>query len=150
MDALPSLRIKRKVKLPLPKKYPIKPTTIGDHLKKRRLNLKLKQTDVAKILGVHQETISIWEDNKNKPQIFHYPAIHNFLGYTTVSFDESTFSGRVSALRWKNGLSFKQLGSLLGADPSTVSSWANGECIPPKLRMICIDKIIESLLSQKT
>ena len=36
------------------------PNTIGEHLKRRRLELHLMQSEVAKRLGVHRGTIQDW------------------------------------------------------------------------------------------
>jgi len=55
--------------------------TIGDHLRKRRLDLDLLQKDVAEIIGVTEVTISNWENNKNKPPSRYLKKIIDFLGY---------------------------------------------------------------------
>ena len=64
----------------LPKEYPKNPVTIGEHLKKRRLDLKMKQPEVAKIIGVCSNVISRWETNREKPTRKHIQAIENFIG----------------------------------------------------------------------
>jgi len=41
----------------LPKGYPINPKTIGEHIRKKRMDLRLMQKEVAKIIGVTESTI---------------------------------------------------------------------------------------------
>jgi DNA-binding transcriptional regulator YiaG len=67
---------------PKPKGYPLEPKTIGDHIKKRRLDLKLFQRQVAEQLGVDETTIHNWERNFNSPDRRFVPKIIQFLGYT--------------------------------------------------------------------
>ena len=42
--------------------------TVGDHLRKKRLELHLLQKDVAKKFGVSEDTITNWENNRHSPQ----------------------------------------------------------------------------------
>lgn len=60
---------------------PIEPRSIGEHLKRRRLELHLFQTDLAKIFGVDEATIRNWEKNTYQPGKQHMPAIAKWLGY---------------------------------------------------------------------
>lgn len=125
--------------------YPKKPRTVGEHLRKKRVDLKLLQSDLAKILGVSPDSVTYWENNRSKPQIKHFPAIHLFLGYSLVKFDEKKFEGRLKAYRWQNGFSHKRLGEMLGVDASTVGSWEKGESVPSPNNL----KELESLLKKK-
>src|SRR5258706_6878689 len=43
--------------------YPTSPKTIGEMIRKRRLDLKLRQIDVARQIGCDQLTIVNWERN---------------------------------------------------------------------------------------
>ncbi len=49
--------------------YPREPRTIGDHLKKRRCELGLRQIDAGKQIGVTADTILNWETNACPPSI---------------------------------------------------------------------------------
>ena len=106
--------------------YPDNPKTIGDHRRKKRLDLKLLQKDVAKIFNVSEDCITYWETNRSEPQIKYYPRIIKFLGYCPFKVDLSTFEGRVIAYRYLNGLSLKYFGKLMEVDPKTVVGWENG------------------------
>lgn len=50
--ALPFCNIRLRDQKPLPHAYPAESKTLGDHLRKKRLDLGLFQKDVARILGV--------------------------------------------------------------------------------------------------
>ena len=47
------------------KNYPANPNTIGEHLRKKRIDLCLMQKEVAKIIGVTESTIWNWEHGLN-------------------------------------------------------------------------------------
>jgi DNA-binding XRE family transcriptional regulator len=53
-------------KLP-PKGYPKKPKSLGERIKKKRMDMGLFQKDVAKIIGVSTDTIINWEKGRTKP-----------------------------------------------------------------------------------
>ncbi|WP_457129299.1 helix-turn-helix domain-containing protein [Mucilaginibacter sp. HD30] len=57
------------------------PRTLGEHILRRRLQLRLLQKDVAEIVGVTEECVTGWENGRSSPQIHIYPAISVFLGY---------------------------------------------------------------------
>jgi site-specific DNA recombinase len=59
---------------------PEKLETIGDHLRRRRLPLKLIQRQVAQQIGVDASSIHNWETNVSKPSLQYMPAIIRFLG----------------------------------------------------------------------
>jgi transcriptional regulator with XRE-family HTH domain len=55
------------------------------HLRKRRLDLHLRQRDVAALLGVDPLTVTNWELGHTKPLATLRPAIVTFLGYDPTS-----------------------------------------------------------------
>ncbi len=61
-------------------RIPLAPRTAGEHIRKRRLGLKL-QKDVAEQLGVDKTSVFKWEGNRSSPEIRYMPAIIRFLGY---------------------------------------------------------------------
>jgi site-specific DNA recombinase len=67
-----------------PIRIPSKPETVGDHIRLRRLKLKMIQKDVAKRLGVETPSIHNWETNFQEPRVQYYPAIIEFLGYNPL------------------------------------------------------------------
>ncbi|MDM1048337.1 recombinase family protein [Sphingobacterium hotanense] len=59
---------------------PLNPSTLGEHIRKRRMELQLFQKDVAAIFNVSEDCITYWENNISEPQIQYYPPIFGFLG----------------------------------------------------------------------
>ena len=64
---------------PLPNGYPTDLRTIGDHIRKPRLDLGLLQKDVAAIIGVSVCTITNWEKGNTEPMRAHRRPIADFL-----------------------------------------------------------------------
>ena len=62
-----------------PDGYPRKLDTIGDYIKARRLDLGLRQKDVAEMLGVSPETVLGWEKNEHLPILCYLPKNLNLL-----------------------------------------------------------------------
>jgi DNA-binding XRE family transcriptional regulator len=59
----------------------VAPQTVGGHIRRRRLGLKLLQQDVAERLGVNKTSVFNWEANTSTPEIRYMPAIIEFPGY---------------------------------------------------------------------
>src|SRR4051812_45583526 len=91
------------------------PVTLGQHIKKRRLELKILQKDVAQIIGVSEDTITYWENGRATPQNRYYPKIIDFLGYNPLMVD-GTLGGRIKIYRLSNGLSQEELAKILEVD----------------------------------
>ena len=60
---------------------PTEPKTIGEHLRKRRLALRLLQRESSVKLGVSTVTLSRWECNKVYPTWRQQPTIACYLGF---------------------------------------------------------------------
>jgi DNA-binding XRE family transcriptional regulator len=127
---------------PKDKRYPKTLETIGNHLLKRRLDLKLLQKDVAKIIGVSEDSIRFWETGYAEPQIQHAPGIIQFLGYCPYPFETETLGGRIKYYRLLNGLSCKKLGKVLKVDASTISSWEDREFQPEHFNLKRLNQIL--------
>jgi DNA-binding XRE family transcriptional regulator len=66
---------------PIPSKYPNELNVLGDHFRKRRLDLGLLQKQAAEQLRVDTDTVFRWESNETAPSISKLPAIMRFLAY---------------------------------------------------------------------
>lgn len=69
----------------------MKGESVGDRLKKFRKLKGLKQSDIARELGVRNNTVSQWENNKNGIDIDYIVPICNMLGITPsmlIGYDE--------------------------------------------------------------
>jgi DNA-binding XRE family transcriptional regulator len=76
--ALPFCHFELRAARRKPTKYPKQINSLGDHIRARRLDLKLLQKQVADQIGVHEQTITGWERNATSPEIHYIPAILNF------------------------------------------------------------------------
>jgi transcriptional regulator with XRE-family HTH domain len=60
---------------------------LGDHLRKRRLDLGLHQHQVAKQLGVNLTTYQLWELHRTRPTPKIRPKVIELLGYDPFGSD---------------------------------------------------------------
>ena len=68
---------------------PKHPSTIGGHLRRRRLQLKIYQPEVAWLLQVSTVTLSRWECDKVAPTPPHYDRIAAYLGFDPFAKEAS-------------------------------------------------------------
>jgi transcriptional regulator with XRE-family HTH domain len=71
-------------KKPKGKAYPKAIKTIGDAIRKKRLDLGLRQKDVAKIIGCDKTTILNWERGHTHPSANHRRQVTIFLARNRV------------------------------------------------------------------
>jgi DNA-binding XRE family transcriptional regulator len=79
IPALPFCHVKIQAQKPLPATFPREFKTLGDQLRKRRLELGLLQREVADRLGVDETTVYNWERNRTAPASRWFPKIFTFL-----------------------------------------------------------------------
>ena len=84
MDVLPFCYVRLKGKKPKDKAYPKEVVSIGDAIRVRRLDLKLRQIDVAKIIGCDEMSIVNWEKGHTSPRSTHMPGVVKFLGFNLI------------------------------------------------------------------
>jgi transcriptional regulator with XRE-family HTH domain len=105
---------------------PENPRTWGEHLKRRRLTLGLRQREVAERLGVTTKTYTNWERGvSQRATVRSLPEVIRFLGYDPRPAPE-TFPERLRFAREGRGLSVQGLAALLGIVPSTILAWEKG------------------------
>ena len=129
---LPFCHLTLKALKPLPLDYPLQTKSLGDHIRKRRLNLKIFQKEAAKKIGVDETTIWFWENNRVEPSISFIPKIIEFLGYIPFKTKYNSLGEKIIAFRRIHGLSQKKLACELGIDHSTLGGWERGEHRPIK------------------
>jgi DNA-binding XRE family transcriptional regulator len=63
--------------------FPIakEPTTLGEHLKKKRFLAGIRQSEAALQLGVSNRTLSLWETDRVYPAWAFQPRLITYLGY---------------------------------------------------------------------
>ncbi len=141
---MPYCHLELKASRPPSPSYPKQINTIGDHIRKRRLDLGLLQKQIAKIIGVDETTILNWEGQRSTPALFCMPAIFRFLGYDPLPAAE-TLRGKLTRYRLTHGITQKALAAKLGIDPCTLARWERGDRKPHGLYL----KLVERLLSRE-
>jgi transcriptional regulator with XRE-family HTH domain len=134
---LPTCQITLKADRPKP--YPKELNTLGDHLKKKRLDLGLLRKEAAQIIGVNPTTIRNWEINRFAPKIRYIPRIIDFLGHYPYRPSQS-FPDWLRRCRTVAGFSQEKLAGLLRVDESTVVGWEQGRHRPTKRNQLKIQK----------
>jgi DNA-binding XRE family transcriptional regulator len=66
---------------PVPLAIPTQPKTVGEHLKRARLDRDLPQRLVAEAIGSHHASLLNWERGRAEPKRRYLPGILSFLGY---------------------------------------------------------------------
>lgn len=125
-----------------PKGYPLEPRSLGEHIRKRRLDLGLLQAEVAAEIGVTESTVWNWEHG-TEPELRHIPAALAFLGYVPWEEPEDPV-GRLAYFKKVNGLSFVRLGATIGRDPEQLEDWLSGRVKPCKENVEAILSFLES------
>jgi transcriptional regulator with XRE-family HTH domain len=102
---------------------------LGDHLRNRRLDLKLLQKDVGQRIGVSVSDVWNWENNRVIPAVKFIPAIIAFLGYNPAP-QPADLTERLVWFRHGKGWTQKAFAKVLGVDPTTLARWERGERSP--------------------
>src|SRR5712672_1381538 len=128
--------------------YPGNPKAIGEHLKKRRLDLELSQKELARHLGTNEWSVINWETGEHQPAVRYYPLIIRFLGYNPFPKPGESFPERLKAARKTRGLSWKRLAKELGVWETTVRDRENGTNKPTKLLYARLCRFLELWFSR--
>ncbi len=97
-------------------------SSIGGHIRKRRLELGLLQKEVAAQIGVRESTICNWESNTTSPAIRLILHIIRFLGYSPFLSTSRSLPESLALYRKIHGLSQQGLAALRGVDESTLGN----------------------------
>lgn len=109
-----------KAKLPINQAYPLELNTIGDHLRKVRIDRKLSQKDLSKIISVTEDTITGWELNRNSPKPKYIKKIIEFLGYSPFKTENASLNEQLYYARLTLGLTQEEIAKEIGIDETTV------------------------------
>ena len=123
-------------------RIPTEPKTIGDHIRKRRLSLKLLQREVAEQIGVDATSVFNWEANNCQPELRHIPAIIAFIGYNPLPESEG-WGGQVVRCRTTLGLTQKEAAGRLGVDQGTLANWEQGKRDPTGAFMSRVQRFLD-------
>ena len=122
----------------------------GEHLKNRRKESGISQSELAERLGVHIQTVSKWERGIMLPDVGQFGDIAKALDLPLETllmqplgeksyageFSVSALSEKIIDLRRKKGLSQSDVAEAVDCSPDAVSRWERGVTCP------CIDNII--------
>jgi len=126
------------------------PQTIGEHLRKKRFDLGIRQSEVAQRLGVSDRTLSLWECDRVYPAWSQQPKVTAFLGYNPftdpalgrpggneppfVAFLVLDAPGNLGQQMMKRRLQMrktrKEFAKELGVSTKTLWGWETNRCQP--------------------
>jgi transcriptional regulator with XRE-family HTH domain len=144
--------------IPVPKQ----PETIGGHLRRRRLQLKILQREAARRLGVSTVSLSRWERDAVYPTWPMQPRIKDYLGYDPftdpalghpggnkpprVAFLSSSshinIGQRIVAECIKARRTRKEFAQNLGISPKTIWNWSVARRKPSRAVLQRIAKLV--------
>lgn len=132
---------------PVDPAYPKELRTLGDHLRRRRLELGLLQREVAIRLGVSEASVWNWENGRTAVHTRLVPRVYDFLGYTPWNLPDG-FGTWLREVRRGLGLSRRKMARMLGADESTVAGWEHRCRQPSDGPVAKIRALLERLWTQ--
>lgn len=122
------------------KNYPENPRTLGEHLRKRRLNLYQTQEQVSMRFRISVTAYNYWEADRIAPKVNKWPEVVRFLGYDP-SPPPTNFREAVKALRRSLGLDKRKFAARLGVDVKSVLNWEAGYSFPLRRTRRMISRI---------
>lgn len=130
MVALPCCYLTLRARKPRNPAYPEHLTTLGDHIRKRRLDLGMHQKDVAALVNTTTSTVTNWEKDRTSPRLSFLPGLFDFLGYNPSTLESKTLGEKLLLYRKSRGISQRELAKRIGVDPTTLSRFerGKGEC----------------------
>ncbi len=97
-----------------PKELVPAPVTLGEHIRQRRLTLKLTLKETGKLLGTGELSVIHCEKDRTVPRVYFFPAIIQFLGYNPLP-EPRTLPERLLAKRLERGWSRRVAARYLGS-----------------------------------
>jgi transcriptional regulator with XRE-family HTH domain len=120
------------------REYPVELQTIGDHIRKKRLDEDLTQAQLGELLEVSESTVNNWEKGRSTPDLRTLPRVVAWLGYNPEP-EGGTLGVRVARRLREVGLSQEELATQLGADQSSVQGWEAGETQPSERYILALE-----------
>lgn len=111
------------------KGYPSQLLTVGDHIRKARLDRGLWHKHVAEKVGATAGSVNSWEVGRAEPEVRYIPKIIEFLGYNPRPAPTETMD-RLRWFKWSNGMSLQRLGQAMDRDPEQLADWLSGRVKP--------------------
>ena len=115
--------------------------TLGEHVRRRRLELGLKQREAAIEIGTSEQAVAQWERGQREPCAPLLPGIIRFLGSDPYP-RAITIAERLVAKRRELGLSRKKAAKQWGMVEATLRKWELGERITPRYHREMVAKLL--------
>ncbi|MDR3402026.1 MAG: helix-turn-helix transcriptional regulator [Chthoniobacter sp.] len=127
--------------------YPTSPKTVGEMIRKRRLDLGLRQIDIAKMIGCDEMTIVNWEKGYRTPRVKHMTGVIEFLGYNPLQGGD-TMAQRLLNHRKSLGITQKEFARQIAVDPSTLARWERGVRQPTGKFLECVSDVCPDIVKK--
>ena len=121
--------------------YPTQLVTLGDHIRKCRLDLGLLHCEVAERLGVCESVIWRWETGETGPELRFLPKVFAFIGGDPRP-EPSNFGARLTRWRERKGWSRKRLAAELKVDEGTLWRWESERRRPTRRYFVKLDRLL--------
>jgi DNA-binding XRE family transcriptional regulator len=142
------------------------PQTIGEHLRKKRFDSGLRQSQVARKLKVSGRTLSLWECDKVYPVWEHHQRIIDYLGYDpfpscglkdpygnetngVASLSPSPLCQKLKTRRLELKLTREECVKMLHVCLKTLRSWENGWRQPCRKHRDAINPFLSSRIASQ-
>jgi len=116
--------------------YPGEPSTIGEHIRKARLERGLTFHEASKHMDIPHFTICTWEMGHKHPRAEYYPRIISFLGYIPLKKESEDAHHVFLYYRLLLGLARKDVAKMLGVSYCTVLRFEEQELLPLGRKMM--------------
>ena len=120
--------------------YPKQLKTLGDHIRKRRLDLGLTYVEAARAIGTQKRAIYDWEFGRFQPTVACLPALIRFLGYDP----RPEPAGLPEWLVWHRagrGLSQAAMAGQIGVSARTLGLWETGQAKPSATNRVGLGRL---------
>ncbi|MBU0706965.1 helix-turn-helix transcriptional regulator, partial [Patescibacteria group bacterium] len=133
--------------------YPKNPHTLGERIRKARMDKGLYAKELAKMLGVTDDTMLNWEKGRNMPQYKDVRNLQNALDlkipavliYRDYPFNPVTFSQKFKQKRLDLHLNQKEAAKKLGFEVTTIRRLECGKMKKPQKKTM--EKLKDFLMS---
>jgi transcriptional regulator with XRE-family HTH domain len=122
---LPSCYARIRACKPLPRGVSTDPTTLADHLRRRRFDTGHSQKEAARVVGVAPDTLQKWEAKGVLPNPGVLDAVEDYLGLCFVRWTRA-IGPRLKAWRTARGLNQPTAARQIGVCVETVSKLERG------------------------
>ena len=139
----PKLPLQLKSSKPKCFRYPTEIRTIGDEVRKVRIDRSLTQWNADDMIGVHRGFFNELQNGHRENSIYVLHKATRFLGYVPIilNIDTTTVGGKLYSHRITHGYPLQHIAKQIGLDKSTLARFERGRIAKPE----SIDKIVTYL-----